>query len=293
MWKTIRDGRAASMVDRLERAGASEIPVVAVSGSDLLIGALQVQARVVGALMLRDMRTRFGRSFFGYVVTVLWPLTHLLAVMCVYLIARRVFPIGTSPTVFLATGILPYVLCLYPARNITMSLVLNQPLLYFPVVKSFDVILARGLVEIVTAFWVTAIFCAILFIFGVDIMPVYPQEAFLAIFATIYLGFSIGFSGAVLFKAFRPWLLVVILLMICMYVSSGALFLPSALPQWAQDYLWWNPLLHCVEWLRTAYYDGYGSHLLSKGYLLGWATFNLFLGIVAERAIRGFVLQKA
>jgi capsular polysaccharide transport system permease protein len=173
-----------------------------------------------------------------------------------------------------------------------MGLVLNQPLLHFPVVKSFDVILARGIVEIVTAFWVTAIFCAILFIFGVDVMPIYPQEALLAIFATIYLGFSIGFLGAVFFKVFRPWIVVVIILMIGMYAGSGALFLPSALPQWVQDYLWWNPLLHSVEWLRTAYYDGYGSHLLSRGYLLSFATFNLFLGIAAERAIRGFVLQK-
>lgn len=260
-------------------------------GKDLFLGAMQVQARVIGALMLRDMRTRFGRTFFGYVITVLWPLTHLLSVMCVYLVARRFFPIGTSPAVFLGTGILPYVLCLYPARMITMSLVLNQPLLYFPVVKSLDVILARGIVEIVTAFWVVAIFCFILFVFGVDVIPIYPQQALLAIFATIYLGFSIGFAGAVIFKAFRPWMVVVIITLIVMYVTSGALFLPSALPEKIQYYLSWNPLFHSVEWLRSAYYDGYGNNLLDRGYLLGFATLNLFIGLVAERAIRGFILQ--
>jgi len=258
---------------------------------DLLLGALQVQARVIGALMLRDMRTRFGRTFFGYVISVAWPLSHLLILMGIYLTIRRFFPIGTSPAVFLATGILPYILCFYPARMITMSVVQNQPLLYFPVVKSLDVILARGILEVVTAFWVIAIFCFILIVFGVNVMPIYPHEALLAIFATIYLGFSIGFAGAVFYKLIRAWMVIVIVTLIVMYVTSGALFLPSMFPPKVQYWLSWNPLFHSVEWLRSAYYDGYGTSMLDRGYLVGYATFNLFVGLVAERAIRGIVLK--
>lgn len=260
-------------------------------GKDLLLGAVQVQLRVIGALILRDMRTRFGRTFFGYAISVLWPLTHLLVVMSIYLVIRRFFPLGTSPAVFLGTGILPYILCLYPARMITMSVAQNQPLLYFPVVKSLDVILARGILEIVTAFWVVAIFCFILIVFGVDVMPVYPHEALLAIFATIYLGFAIGFAGAVFFKVIRAWMVVVIVTLIVMYVTSGAFILPSVLPPKVQYWMSWNPLFHSVEWLRSAYYDGYGSNILDRGYLLGFATVNLFIGLVAERAIRGIVLK--
>lgn len=241
--------------------------------------------------MLRDMRTRFGRSFFGYVIIVLWPLTHLLGLMALYLLIRRAIPIGTSAPVFLATGILPYILCLYPARMIMMSLVQNQPLLYFPVVKSFDVIVARGMLEIITAFWVTVIFCVILFIFNVDFMPVLPEEAMLAIFATIYLAFAIGFVSAVLYKMMRAWLAIMILLMILMYLTSGALFMPSTLPENVQTYLWFNPLLHSVEWLRSAYYEGYSYGWLSRSYLLGFATALLFVGVVAERAVRGYILQ--
>jgi len=246
---------------------------------------------VIGALMLRDMRTRFGRSFFGYVISVLWPLTHLLGLLLVYLLVRRAIPIGTSATVFLATGILPYILCLYPARMIMLSLVQNHPLLYFPIVKSFDVILARGILEIITAFWVTVIFCTILYIFRIDFMPVLPEEAMLAIAATIYLAFAIGFVSAVLYKMMRAWLVILILLMIVMYFTSGALFMPSTLPESVQVYLWFNPLLHSVEWLRSAYYEGYSYGWLSRSYLLGFATALLFIGIVAERAVRGYILQ--
>jgi capsular polysaccharide transport system permease protein len=237
------------------------------------------------------MRTRFGPSFFGYVIIVGWPLTHLLILMSVYLLARRLTPIGTSAAVFLGTGILPYILCLYPARMIMLSLHQNAPLLYFPIVKSFDVIVARGILETITAFWVVVIFCSILFLFGVDVMPVHPEQAFMAVFATIYLAFAIGFFSAVIYKVFKAWVAVQIGLLILMYLTSGALFVPSALSASIQNALWFNPLLHSVEWLRSAYYDGYGYGLLSRDYLLGFATVVLALGFLAERSIRGVLLQ--
>ena len=253
--------------------------------------AIQSQARVIGALMLRDMRTRFGRTFFGYLVIVGWPLSHLLMLMVIYTLTRSVIPIGTNASVFFATGVLPYILCLYPSRMTLMSLVQNYPLLYFPIVKSLDVVLARGLLEIITAFWVTAIFCFLLVLFGIDIMPIHLEEALLAVFATIYLAFSLGFFGALIYKVFRPWQIVHIIAMIVMYFCSGALFLPSALPDTVQYYIWFNPLLHSVEWLRSAYYDGYSYGLLSKPYLLGVSTAFLMAGLIAERSMRGIILQ--
>lgn len=242
--------------------------------------------------MLRDMRTRFGRTFFGYVIMVMWPLTHLLLLTSIYILARRAVLVGTSAPVFFGTGILPYILCLYPARMTMMSLTQNAPLLYFPIVKSFDVIAARGFLEVITAFWVTAIFCLVLYIFGVDIMPIYPEEALLAIFSTVYLAFSIGFLAAVLFKLMRAWAMVQIGLLILMYFTSGALIVPSSLPNSIQTFIWFNPLLHSVEWLRSAYYDGYSYGQLSRSYLLGFATLLMFSGLLAERAARGFLLEK-
>jgi capsular polysaccharide transport system permease protein len=242
--------------------------------------------------MLRDMRTRFGRTFFGYVIMVMWPLTHLLLLMSIYILVRRAVAIGTSAPVFFGTGILPYILCLYPARMTMMSLTQNAPLLYFPIVKSFDVIVARGALETITAFWVTTIFCLILYIFGVDIMPIYPEDALMAIFATVYLAFSIGFVAAVLFKLMRAWAAVQIALLILMYFTSGALFIPSSLPHTIQNIIWYNPLLHSVEWLRSAYYDGYSYGMLSRGYLLGFSTVLMFIGLLAERLARGFLLEK-
>lgn len=257
----------------------------------IYVEGISSQFRVISALILRDMRTRFGRSFLGYVIMVAWPLSHLTVLLGVYVLTRSLVPIGTSAPVFLATGILPYILCLYPARMIAMCIVQNKPLLYFPIVKSFDVIVARSILEIITAFWVVVLFCIILSVFDVDIFPAYPEEAILAIAATIYFSLSMGFISAVMFQLTRAWLVILIISQIGMYFVSGALFLPSALPETTQYWLSWNPLLHCVEWLRAAYYDGYNYGLLSRQYLLGFSTALLCLGMVIERALRGYLLE--
>lgn len=44
---------------------------------------LAVYAEVIRALMLRDMRTRFGASYWGYVVVVLWPVAHIFLMVAV------------------------------------------------------------------------------------------------------------------------------------------------------------------------------------------------------------------
>jgi capsular polysaccharide transport system permease protein len=252
---------------------------------------LREQARVIYALILRDTRTRYGRTWAGFVIMILWPLSHALFLMLGYYLVHRVAPIGADINIFVGTGVLPYVLCLYPARMTMLCLVQNQPLLTFPVVKTFDVILARGILEIIIAFWVVCLFCMILYVSDVDFFPRRSEEAMMAILATIYLGFSIGFFAAVLYKLLRAWNGIQIGLLILAYFTGGAFFVPTALPQWIRDILWFNPLLHAIEWLRAAYYEGYGDGMLSREYLLGYATVIMLLGLVAERGVRGRLQQ--
>jgi capsular polysaccharide transport system permease protein len=208
-----------------------------------------------------------------------------------YVLVHRVAPVGTDPAVFIGTGVLPYILCIYPARETMMCLVANGPLLTFPIVKVSDIIIARGLLQSIVAFWVALLFSLIMYLFDVDVYPRRPEEAALATVVSIYFGFSIGFIAAVLYKVFRPWLAIQVGLLILMYFTAGIVILPTSVPQPLRDYLWFNPMLHQVEWLRSAYYDDFGQGMLSKEYLIGFATVVLLLGLSAERALRGKLQQ--
>jgi capsular polysaccharide transport system permease protein len=248
---------------------------------------IAIQARVIKAIVLRDMQSRFGRTLWGSLIIVAWPLSHLVVLVSVYVFVRRVIPIGSDSAIFFGTGVLPYIFCLYPARFIMISLATNRSLLGLPAVKPSDIIIARCIVEVVSAFWVTCIFILGLFIFGVDALPHHVNDAILAVLATLYLAVAMGWTAAVMFALIRGWLAVQIGFFILMYMGSGVFFIPTNLPAKFRDILWYNPLLHSVEWLRSAYYEGYGYGMLSKSYLVAYATIVLFIGIVLERATRG------
>lgn len=65
-------------------------------------------------------------------------------------------------------------------------------------------------------------------------------------------------------------------------IFVSGLFLPyEAMPELAQDILWWNPLIHIVGFLRVGIYDFYEGSYLSVLYplllALGLLTFGLLL----------------
>ena len=71
----------------------------------------------------------------------------------------------------------------------------------------------------------------------------------------------------------------------------GGLPYPATLPKSVQYWTTWNPLFHSVEWLRPAYYDGYGNADLDKSYLLSFCMIFLLAGIITERALRRLALK--
>ena len=263
------------------------MPALAVF-SPKISNALVVQRRVIMALILRDMKTRFGRSYLGYLIAIAWPLSHMLGILGAQYAVGRVVPIGTDLTIFAATGILPYILAIYPARMMMYAVEANKPLLLFSVVKTVDMIIARGILEILTACAVTMVFGLMLYVADVDFTPLDTGEAVMAVLASIYLGVSIGFVNALFFMIFRMgWAIVFIVIFILMYATSGALILSSSLSQEVRDVLWFNPIFQCVEWLRSAYYDAYSGSSLSRTYVLFVATVCLFIGLAGERVFRG------
>jgi capsular polysaccharide transport system permease protein len=248
---------------------------------------LLIQARVIRAIVLRDMRTRFGQTFAGTAIIVLWPLSHVIVLIGAWTMGRGLLPIGTDPAIFFGTGALPYILYFYPARMIMLSIVQNRPLLGLPVVKTSDIIIARSIVDLIAAFWVVVLLMVVMLAFGIDPMPHRYADAMAAILATIYFAFAVGYLGAVMYAMVKFWLAIQIGGSILMFFASGALIVPTALPEKVRNVLWFDPLLHSVEWLRSAYYDGYGYGMLSKSYFLWSSTVILFIALAIERGARG------
>lgn len=247
---------------------------------------------VIGAVILRDMRTRYGRSHLGYIIAIMWPLSHLVGLTVVFTLLHSSAPIfGSDNAVFLGTGVLPYILVLYPSRMVSLAIDMNRPLFIFPAVKTLDIIIARAVVELITAFVVVIIFALGCALVGVNILPRDSRVAAAAIFVTVYLSISFGLFSTIVLALVDFWRVGLILLLILAYLTSGV-FLPMAtLSPDLQRIFSWNPLTHCVEWLRSAYFLGYGDSFISRTYVIWLSTTMLFLALVGERFMRGKLMQ--
>lgn len=254
------------------------------------VALVKSRSGIVYALILRDMRTRFGHSHLSFLIAIGWPFVHLLVLISIMAFVHKLAPIGGDPFVFVASGVLAYILCFYPARTMGMALESNRSLFLFPVVRPFDVIIARAVIEFITSFIVVILLFVTAALIGVDLVPVDNFLFASGVLAIIYFSLSLGIVNVVISSVFRMWNLVFALTMLGLYTTSGVFFVPAIMPPALREVIWYNPLFHAIEWIRSAYYEGYGDGMLSKTYFIAMGTVFLLVGLLGERFLRGKLL---
>jgi capsular polysaccharide transport system permease protein len=254
--------------------------------------ALVSIGHVIHALMLRNIRTRFFGTGLGFLLALTWPLAHIGILLTISIGIGRLAPYGDSSAIFFATGLVPYISYLYISRFMMVSVQHTRPLLAFPVVKILDLLFAGAILEVLSSCCSIIVLGIVLTLFDVDITPLNPAQAAFAFCAAMLLGLAFGVFNSLLLMAMPIWMTVSSLFNIFLYATSGIFFVPSALPPTLRYYASFNPLLQIIEWMRSAYYDGYGAELLDKKYAVSFAVVLFFLGLVVERVFRGRFLVK-
>lgn len=245
------------------------------------------QLTIIGALMLREVRARMSGSVFGYLKTIFIPLFHLLIIAMGAYLTGRLSQLGTSPIIFFSSGILPFMMFIYPIRGNVAAIDEGRSLLVFPLVNPIDVIFSRVLLEAINSLIIIFLLLLVLLSAGVDAIPKSPYKALTGIYMTILYSLSFCIPNAVIAKMIPNWVNMCVLFSVALYIASGAFFLPSNMPAAVQEIMYFNPLAHCVEWIRSGYYETYNEGLLDRSYLVSIILFQLTVGLVLERAFRG------
>ena len=107
---------------------------------------------VIHALMVREMKTRFGDYRLGYAWAVLEPLLQVLFFSLMYAFGNRTLVGGLAIPVFLATGIAPFLYFQKVVSKCQGAVSANQNLFLFRQVRVFDAFLVRFLLEMATNF---------------------------------------------------------------------------------------------------------------------------------------------
>ncbi len=231
------------------------------------------------ALVIREMTTRYGNKFGGYMWAVLDPVLTIAVLTSIFSAVARVPALGRSFPLFFATGYVVFYMYRSTSEQVSSAIEANRALLNYPIVTPFDAIFARILLQAATLFVVTVL------LFG-GLALVTPLERlnfepiFTASFFAILLGAGVGSCNIVFFHMNSTYQQIWGIVNRPAFIISGVFFLPEALPPPFRDYLMWVPFVHLVGLFRTGFYPTYRASYVDMTYVIGFSVSTLVIGLL-------------
>jgi len=247
---------------------------------------LLVQIQVVRALVLREVRTRFGQHRLGYLWALVEPMTWIATFAAMYWLIDRTTPGGVPVLPFLATGIVPYLLFRETASRAVVAIDANKGLLFYPDIRPLDLVAARVLLEIATNFVVFSVIMGGLALWegGLQVGNWLRTAIGLLLASGLGAGLGLVFCGLSAFTKSAER--IVGPLLRPLFWTSAIFFSSNTLPPAAREVLLWNPVLHAVEIVRDGWFPAYHARYVHAWYPLTWVVGLAFFGLTLERVAR-------
>ena len=248
--------------------------------------------RSIAALVLREMGTSYGRSPGGYIWAILQPMGMILMLSLGFSLILRTPSLGTSFVLFYATGYLPFSFFGTISGKIANSIQFSRALLAYPGVTWIDAVIARLLLNLITA---GVVFCLVIsgIIILIDTRTILDLGHVLnGVMICALIGLGVGLCNAVIAGLWPIWKQIWEIINRPLFLASGVLFLYDDLPPLAQDVLWWNPLMHGTGLVRAGFYPTYLAEYTSLIYCYGMALILIALGLIFMRATYKTILER-
>jgi capsular polysaccharide transport system permease protein len=246
--------------------------------------SLAIQGRVLHALMMRELITRFGRDNLGVLWLVGEPMIFTLGVATLWSAAGLAHGgTGIPIAAFAVTGYSSVLMWRNATTQCSAGIEQNKPLLFHRSVLIIDVFLTRIALEIIGA---TSSFIVLsLFFVFIGWMPV-PDDPLVVLagwFMLAWLGASlallVGAGTAFSHLVHRLWHPISYLL----FPMSGAAFMVEWLPKPLQDVVLYLPMVHGVELLRHGYFGNVVRTHYDIGYMAECCLALTLCGLYAVR----------
>lgn len=240
--------------------------------------SFHIQVRVIWALILREIMTRYGRHNIGFLWLFVEPMLFTLGVTALWTIAGLHHGSDLPITAFALTGYSTVLLWRNMPNRCVGSVMPNSALMYHRNVRVIDIFLSRIALEAIGA-TISFVALSMVFVF-LDMMS--PPEDALKVAQAWLLTAWFGAAFAMLLGAWsekseiveKLWHPAAYLL----FPISGAAYLVDALPKNFQDAVLWLPMVHGTEMVREGYF---GSTIVAH-YDLGYLfTCNMVLTLFA------------
>lgn len=244
-----------------------------------------VQSRVIGALLRREMMTRYGRHNIGFLWLFVEPMIFTLGVTTLWTLTRSVHGSDLPIAAFAVTGYSSVLVWRNMPSRLIGSVEPNLSLMYHRNVKVLDIFLSRLVLEIggvATSFVVLTLFFAALGWLSLpeDVLKVAEGWGMLAWFGcstAMFLG-ALSHRVELIDKFWHP----------CAYLLfplSGAAWLVDSLPQDMQNIVLWLPMVHGIECVRDGFFGSHFTPHYDLGYVALFCTIMTGLALIQIRSV--------
>jgi len=248
-----------------------------------LARSFAIQRRVIGALLLREVITRYGRHGLGVLWLMLEPMLFTLGVSGLWYIAQM-HTLSDIPIIaFAITGYSSVLMWRNTANRCSKAIEPNLSLMYHRNVKVIDIFMSRIILEWIGATASVVVLTVFFASIGamqwpIGIWPIISGWLLLAWFS-LALGFIVGALSERSETFERMWHVFTYL----MFPLSGTVFMVHWLPKAAQEAVLWLPMVHGVELIRHGYF---GDVVPTYGNSSYFAAINLVLMFIGMTLVR-------
>lgn len=247
--------------------------------------------RAIGALVVREMSTSYGRSPGGYFWAVMEPVAGIALLTVVFSMMLKTPALGTNFQIYYATGFLPFILYREVSSKMATSIRFSRSLLFYPTVTYADALVARFILTLVTQ--VMIFFLVIGGILNIWETRTWMEPSLIlsSLFGAAVLGIGIGTLNCVLISMVTFWDHTWNVLNRPLVVISGVIFLHDNIPEPWKSYLWWNPLVHIVGQMRRGFYPTYEGEYVNMYYPIGVGLVLTVIGLILLNRFNRWILN--
>lgn len=245
--------------------------------------SFRIQLRVIGALMMREVITRYGRKNIGVLWLFVEPLLFSLMISAVWGFARADRVSDLNILAFVITGY-PLMMMWRNASNRAIGAIsANSSLLYHRNVRVLDTIVSRMLLEVAGATIAQILIISAFVALDWIPMPIDPFYMVMAWCLMIFFAFGLGLVICAIAQQVETFSKLWSTFSFLLMMISGVFFFVHSLPQNIRDYVQWIPMVSGSEMFRHGYFGDIIPTYENIPYLITIDLLLLWLGLVMIR----------
>lgn len=230
------------------------------------------------------MKTEHGTTGLGYLSALIKPIAQILFLSAIFTLMSRNLPLGNNYTIFLASGVIPFHLCMTLVSRIMSIDKFGKQLIMHPMITPLDISFAVLIMESGVLLLVSAIIFLTMGLVGLWNYDI--DSLFIILITALYaigIGYGVGLmllSISIRLPTFpKLWQIISMPL----FIVSGIFYTTDRLPEAVLKYLYYNPLLHITDSMRSGFYRNWDGDFTSYTYLSTFFIVTLSCGLLLQR----------